>query len=143
MTAKEYFKQAFTIHRLIKAKESRIQDLRDMLEHVGGMGQQIKVQSSPKSDPMAELVATLVDLIVECQMDYARLLTIQREIQQEIERVERADLRLILFERYVNLKTWEDIAISIGYTVRHVTRLHGQALIATKRCPVLSAKKVV
>ena len=46
----------------------------------------------------------------------------------------------ILYERYINLKRWDDIADLLHVSRRHVTRLHGDVLIELKdvlECPIL------
>ena len=130
MTVKEYLSQAFVLRKLINAKESRIQDLRERQQSLGGALSDVKVQTSIAQDPVGETTALLLDLINECRRDIERLLSIQKEIEVAIERVERSDLRLVLYERYVNLKRWEDIAADLGYTTRRVWQLHGEALDA-------------
>jgi len=132
MTAKEYLYQAFTISRLIKAKETRIRDLRDMLERVTVTLSDDKVQSSPKPDPMGEFMATIVDLEAECRSDILRLISCQKEIEAVINTLEQPEHRLILFERYVNLKKWEDVAADNGYSEKHIFKLHGHALAKLK-----------
>ena len=37
-------------------------------------------------------------------------------------------MRVVLVKRYINVKSFDDVAKDIGYTVRQVHRLHGQAL---------------
>ena len=37
-------------------------------------------------------------------------------------------MRVVLVKRYINFKSFDDVAKDIGYTVRQVHRLHGQAL---------------
>ena len=47
----------------------------------------------------------------------------------------------ILYERYINLKRWDDIADLLHVSRRHVTRLHGDVLIELKdvlECPIMS-----
>ena len=34
----------------------------------------------------------------------------------------------VLYERYILLKSWEDVADAVGYTVRHVHNLHKDGL---------------
>lgn len=34
----------------------------------------------------------------------------------------------ILYERYINLKRWDDVADTVHVSLRHATRLHGEAL---------------
>lgn len=132
MTTKEYLSQAFTIQRLIKVKENRIKDLRDMLDRSTMTFSNTKVQTSPKNDPMGDFVATIVDLETECREDIARLLSIQMEIEAVVSTVEQPEHRIILFERYVNLKRWEDIAEDHNYGLRHVHKLHNAGLAKIK-----------
>ena len=35
----------------------------------------------------------------------------------------------ILYERYINLKNWDDVAESVHYSLQHVHRLHGAVLL--------------
>jgi len=135
MTMKEYLSQSFTLHQLLKAKESRIQDLRDMQERVGQISIGVKVKSSPKQDTMGDVVATLLDLIAEYHKDCLRILNIGQEIEAVIKTCQREDYRLILFERYINLKQWEDIAADNGYSEKHVYKLHSAALKMVKWIP--------
>ena len=135
MTTKEYLSQAFPLQRLIKAKEARIQDLQDMKERTGRLITGIKVQKSPKHDSMGDLIATLVDLVEEYQQDCRRLLTLQEEIAAAVSTVKREDYHLVLFERYVNLKRWEDIAADNDYSEKHVYKLHSAALKAINLIP--------
>ena len=127
MTAKEYLSQAFTLRRIIKAKESRIQDLRDRQQQVSSVLTGIKIRSGAR-DKAAEVTASMLDLINECQNDIERLLCLQSEMESVINKVERSDLRLILYERYVNLKRWEDVAADNGFSWNTVHRKHSEAL---------------
>ena len=132
VTVKEYLSQAFVLRKLINAKESRIQDLRERQQSLGGALSDVKVQTSIAQDPLGEITALLLDLINECRRDIERLLSIQKEIEVVIEKVERSDLRLVLYERYVNLKRWEDIASDNGYSWNWVHTLHRRGLEAVK-----------
>lgn len=47
----------------------------------------------------------------------------------------------ILYERYINLKRWEEIADIVHVSFRHATRLHGEVLKELKdvlECPIMS-----
>ena len=128
MTAKKYLKQALTLDKLIKSKQSRIRDLRDKRFWISSAMQTVRVQGSPMPDKMGELMAKLSDLIDECLTDISRLLDIQQEIEAFIQKVEIDDYRLILYERYVNCKTWEEVAVDMKCTFQWVHVLHGRAL---------------
>ena len=128
MTAKEYLSQAFIIDRMINAKKNRLLELREMMQWSTSAASDIKVQTSLKPDPMGDLIVSLMDKIADCERDIQRLLDIQTEIENVVNSVNRLDYRLILYERYVNLKRWDDIAADNGYNLRHVYKIHGHAL---------------
>lgn len=50
------------------------------------------------------------------------------DILDRIRRVEDDNQRALLICRYIKGMSWEDIAVSLGYTWRHVHRIHSQAL---------------
>ena len=114
MTAKEYLQQAFTLHRLIKAKESQIQSLRDMQVRIGQMSIGIKVQTSTPHDPMGDITVRLLDIIAGYQNDIAALVAIQGEMAALIDASCQGNHRIVLYERYINLKRWLDIAADNG-----------------------------
>ena len=85
------------------------------------------------SDPTAELAARHIAL----QDDYARTVEKLTEQMTEIERAieplaptERTLIRLHYFQGL----TWEEVAVEMGYTWRHVHRLHGKALEHLQEC---------
>jgi len=128
MSAKDYLQQAFVLQSLIKAKQARIVQLQEMQGFVGIRQTGTKVQAGRRRDPLGDVSATLLDLISECRRDILRLLAVQRRIKSLIETLPAPEHRLILFERYVNLKRWEDIAADNGYSLRHLHRIHTASL---------------
>lgn len=133
MTVKEYLSQAFVLNKLINAKKSRIVNLRDKQYLLGGGLSDVKVQTSTAQDALGNATAEVLDLINECEKDIIRLLDIQKEIEATIEILNLSDLKLILFERYVNLKRWEDIAADNNYSWDTVHRKHRRALVILEK----------
>ena len=133
MTVREYLSQASLLGRMINAKKSRIENLREKQYFLGGGVFDVKVQTSIAQDFVGDATADVLDLIDECQRDILRLLSIQRDIEETIETLERTDLRLILFERYVNLKCWEDIAADNNYSWNTVHTKHRTAIAALEK----------
>lgn len=71
----------------------------------------------------------VAELIAEEVTELARL---RDQIQQAIESVEDETLRLLLELRYIDGRTFEEIAVEMNYCYMHITRLHGKALEAIK-----------
>lgn len=58
---------------------------------------------------------------------YERISAFQR-VQRAIESMENEHEKELLTYRYLRGYGWEKIAVEMGYTYRHTTRLHGNAL---------------
>lgn len=75
-----------------------------------------------------EIVAKIVDLEAEINADIDRLLGIRREITDTIAIIKDPRERLLLQYRYIDGLTFEEIAVLMNYSWRHIHRLHSQAL---------------
>ncbi|WP_434310365.1 sigma factor-like helix-turn-helix DNA-binding protein [Hominifimenecus sp. rT4P-3] len=64
-----------------------------------------------------EIIASKYERIYACQ-----------KVQRCIEAVEDEREKDLLTYRYLEGKSWEQIAMEMGYTSRHILRLHGRAL---------------
>ena len=63
----------------------------------------------------------------------------EREVIETINKVQDRTLSTLLYERYINGKSFEKIAVIMNYSYRQTTRLHGTALLAVKNvleCPI-------
>lgn len=74
-----------------------------------------------KSETYALLSAEVDEQIEE-------LNRIRTEILHATRSVKNSTLATLLIEYYVNGKTWEQVAVDMGYSWRHIQRLHGLAL---------------
>lgn len=61
-----------------------------------------------------------------------KLFQIKQEIIAAIECVNEPVYRTLLIKRYLNFKTWEQIAVEMNYSYRQTVRLHGKALQEVK-----------
>lgn len=57
---------------------------------------------------------------------------IMHEIENVIYQVPDTRYRKVLIDRYLLFKPWERIAVDEGYNIRHVWRLHGEALVVVE-----------
>lgn len=58
----------------------------------------------------------------------ARLMAAKQQARELIETLPDGPERNVLVQRYILLRTWEQIAVDLDYSYRHVIRLHGLAL---------------
>ena len=123
MTAKEYLKQVRIMDQRLKLEREKLDRLRSAVEYrspgfEGGGG------GSDKSEAFNKLIE-LTERYDRMAADY---IDFYNAAEQKMISVEDPTLREILERRYLLYQKWEQIAEDMNYTVRHITRLHGQAL---------------
>lgn len=79
---------------------------------------------------MEDIIVKIVDLENEINQDIDMLVDLKSEIMQVIKKVDDLELQTLLEQRYLNFRTWEQIAVDMGYNVRHLYRMHDKALKA-------------
>ena len=123
MTAQEYFNQAYKLDQRINSKIEQLAKLKATATYTG-------MPHSPNkgSQTMANTIDRIIDLQNEINQDIDTLVDLKMELRSVIEAVDSTEYQLILEERYLNWKSWEQIAVSLGYTLRHLHRLHREAL---------------
>jgi len=89
-------------------------------------------------DKLGAAVAKLVDAENRVSDELELLEATERDVISTIGKITDETLHTLLYERYINGKTWEQIAVALNYSYRQTTRMHGAALIAVKHvleCP--------
>jgi DNA-directed RNA polymerase specialized sigma subunit len=126
MTAKQYMNRVRRVDQEIQMLERMIQKTRDSVESItqkyDGDGAQA-TKNPHKFDRLVELEG-LVDQKIQEQ------LTLKAETLLTIGKLKDRRQRMVLTEYYLEMKTWEQVAVDIGYSYQHVMRLHGYALKA-------------
>lgn len=74
----------------------------------------------------------LVDLEDMIDREVDRLYAVKQEIITVVLRLGDTRYQDLLMKRYVDIKTWEQIAVEMNYTYRRITQLHGEALKAAE-----------
>ena len=124
---KRYLRQARELDILIHTKQDEQAKLRELAEGLSSprIGDRI---ASGKGNTSMQTVDRIVDLQTEIDEEIAKLVERIREIHDNIEKLDNPIERAVLTERYINVRSWEDIAGIIGYTVRQTLNIHGKAL---------------
>jgi len=85
-------------------------------------------KSNKRSDTIATGIATINDIEKEINKEIDELIELRKEIEDKINAVDDPKLRELLKCRYLDCKSWEEIAYKNNITWRHVYRLHEKAL---------------
>lgn len=130
MTPKEYLQQYGAAMRRTRAISDHLAELRAIAENLRTEdGHRVELDAA---------VANLVDTERKVSAEVAKLCHLETEIACTIDRMQEP-YRTLLYERYINGKTFEQIAVALNYSYRQATRIHGNALNLVKdvlECPI-------
>lgn len=108
------------ISALLRLVQTTRESLESITQNYNSDGAQV-TKDPHKFDRLIELEA-LVDSKVDEQIE------LKAEILRTIMQLDDRRQRLVLMEYYIEMKTWEQVAVDLNYAFRHVIRLHGMAL---------------
>ena len=128
LNAKQYLRQLRRLSDIVQSKLDQIEALRSLAQKITHVPKTVSVQESIPEDKMTEIISKIVDLQKELKTDIDNLLDLKLKITHQINNIDNDDYKLLLMLRYLNFKTWEEIAVEMGYTYQWIHVLHGRAL---------------
>ena len=130
MRAKEYLQQLRRLDTVIDQKIKELDDLKVKSTCIGGFDySKERVQTSPSGDaPYVRTVSRMIDLNEEINRDIDDFVDRKHKIINEIQSLENTKHIQILFKKYVEYKTFEQISVEMNYTYQYIDLLHGYAL---------------
>lgn len=128
MRAKYYLRQIRRLDNIINAKLEQIEILKSMSTKITTDLSNERVQTSV-SDKLGSSVVKIVDLENELNDSIDRLIDLKSEAMKRIDSLENENYKLLLTLRYLNYKTWEQIAVEMNYSYRNIHKLHEKSLI--------------
>ena len=131
-TPKEYLRQLRTAEIKIEQKEEELERLKSSLESISTGTDSERVQTTPR-DKVSEDVPQMVDLKREIESDIKALLILKNKIINEIQSMDNPVYIDILYKRYVQYKSLEEIAVEMSYSYTRLRHLHGRALQGFKK----------
>ena len=129
MTAKEYLGQAYRLDQRINSKLEQVLSLRDLTTKATATMSDMPGGGSRNVYKMQDIIGKFIDLENEINADIVQLVDLKRDIVAIIKAVENPEYQTLLELRYLCFKSWEVIAIALGYGVRHVYKLHSASLV--------------
>ena len=132
MTAKEYLNQAYRLDQRIRSKQEQISALNDLATSCSASMTGMPRNPNKGGSRMADAVCKIVDLQDSIATDMQELVELKAEIIATIKAVDCIEYQLILEKRYISGKSWPEIAVDLGYKMRHLYKLHDEALAAVK-----------
>ena len=128
MTAKEYLRQALDIDRRIAEKREQAAHLKAMATNVTSTISDMPGSASRNNHRLEDIMSRLADMEKEIDESLGRLINLKLEITQTIWRLEDTNCRTLLEMRYIQFKSWEEIAVAMNVSIRCVHMRHAKAL---------------
>lgn len=129
MTTKQYLNQIARINRMINNKLAEIYQLKTMVCSISVSMNEDKVQTSQGNDILGNSVAKIIDLENEINKAIDAYVDKKERIISQIDSIQEIMEYQVLFSRYIEFKTFEQIAADNNYSVRQILRIHGNALV--------------
>ena len=128
MKAKDYLSQAYKLNHRIDCKLRQTENLRDLATRATASIHAERVSGTKQRSPMENAIVKLIDLEYEINSDIDSLVDMKREIAVVISKLSSPSHKILLELRYLEGKTWDEIAKAMDYDLRWIYRLHGKAL---------------
>lgn len=128
MTAKEYLGQAYRIDQRINSKLEQISSLRNLATKATSTLSDTPPSGTRNVHRMEDVIVKIMDMENEINSDIDRLVDLKKEITGIIKSVESPEQQTLLELRYLCFKSWEEIAVEMGYTIQHIYRIRDKAL---------------
>lgn len=128
---KVYLESYGAYKRRIEAKREEIDTLRALAEYTSRPTDRM-TPGAPSagsiSDRVGKRSAEIADILDKMDDDIVCLIKRGHRITQLISTLENSSLFDVVYQKYINGKTTEEIAESLNYSCRHTARLHKTAL---------------
>ena len=130
MTAKQYLSRI----RLLDIKiNNKMQELKELRQKVDGLSSVTlvadRVQTSHEHDRISKDIGEILELEARIVRQMKELEKEKHRVINEIESLENRLYIQILFKKYIEYKSLEQIAVELSYSYDRVRHLHGYALI--------------
>lgn len=134
MTPKNYLQQYRQAVMRAEAAMDHLEELQSMATRItpnyGGEGGGSHQSGDEK---LVDAVSKIIEAKSRVSDELEMLEATEHEIIETINSVQDNILKVLLYERYINCKTFEQIAVEMNYSYYHVVhRLHPKALKAVK-----------
>ena len=134
MDAKKYLSQARLLNNRIKSFENELEYINTIA--LGPSGPSYgpnKIKQQPNLEaPFIRYIDKIIELEKMIHDEIDKLMALKREIAKTIAEIGDAKLEIILRERYINCRNWEDIALDHSYSQVYLYKLHQRALKLVK-----------
>ena len=125
---KQYLEQYRHLNQEINWNIEKLAEWKSFAERVTASYQFTSAGQQHHVDKIQHSYEKIEALSEQINSQIDALINIRADIEQHINRIPESTLRIILWERYISKKTWDQIAEELHYCAKQVMRLHTKAL---------------
>ncbi|MEG2018312.1 MAG: DUF1492 domain-containing protein [Clostridium sp.] len=128
MTTKEYLVQAYRIDQRINSKLEQIVSLRELATKATSTLTETPSRGKGNVHSMEGIILRMMEIENEINVDINMLIDLKKEIMAIIKSINNPEQQTILELRYLCFKTWEQIALDMGYSIQNAYKVHDRAV---------------
>lgn len=128
MTAKEYLWRVRDAERELKQLEQAYTQARADILHLKGIAYDADKVTGGKIGDLSDAIAALEGYAQRLNAKWDELINLRETAKRLIDTLKDGRYREALTLRYLDGQSWEQVAVTMGYTYRGVIGLHGKAL---------------
>lgn len=133
MKIKEYLMQAYRIDQRINSKLEQIAALHDLATKATVTFSDMPRNPNKGKSKIEDAIIKIMELEDEINHDIDKLVDLKTDITHLIKNLDSHEYQIILEQRYLCFKSWEQISVDLGYSIQHTFRLHDAALTDLER----------
>ena len=133
MKIKEYLMQAYRIDQRINSKLEQIASLHDLATKATVTFSDMPRNPNKGKSKIEDAIIKIMELEDEINHDIDKLVDLKTNITHLIKNLDSHEYQIILEQRYLCFKSWEQISVDLGYSIQHTFRLHDAALTDLER----------
>lgn len=122
-------KKQFENAKFIKNKMERLnEDLESMTVVISAIDTtKENVQSSNQSD-LSDSVLKINDIKEQISECMEKLNEYKQNVYKSLDSLKNTDQYNLMFKRYIQFKSWEEISVEMHFAIRYTYKLHGRCL---------------
>lgn len=133
MKIKEYLENAYRINHRISSKFEQIDSYNALATKATSTLSASSGGGTKDIHRMENIIVKIADLKSEIGEQIENLIEMQTTITHMIAELDNPEYQLVLELRYLNMKSWEQISVELGYNSRHARRMRDEAVCELER----------
>ncbi len=128
MNTKEFLQQAFLLDKRINSKIQQLQELEALATNCTAVMSDMPKAPSGSTSRLEDTVLKIIEQKHEINDAIDRLVDVKSKIQKAIDELDNTQQQFVLEQRYLCMRSWEEIARDLGCSTRHTSRLHNAGI---------------